>query len=408
MKKKKRDFVSKNKFCSSSTITMALESFEELLERDRQREKDGFERKIKIQKVILGPSNKVIITPYVEEEKLIHGDFEPKSNHGQDIAGHGDGKVGEIIGRKRPFYSTEGEEESGDKGYAGEGSGEEQGIESKMYELGKEFSEKFQLPNLKNKGKKVLADEYTYELTDRFKGTGQLLDKKETLKSIIKTNVQLGRIDKDNNDLSRVVVGPADKIYRILSKERVYKSQAVVFFVRDYSGSMAGEATKAILKQHFVIFSWLVVQYQRLVIPRFIVHDVAAKEIKTERYFSEIVSNGGTQIYSAYKKINEIVENENLSRDYNIYVFHGTDGEDFDDGRKVIPEIKKMLSYTNRFGVCIIKSGNKYHKSEFEQYVEKEGINNEKELFRMHVMTTEDIKNEEKIIESIKSLISQD
>ena len=33
---------------------------------------------------------------------------------------------------------------------------------------------------------------------------------------------------------------------------------------------------------------------------------------------------------SAYTLVNEIVQKENLARDYNIYVFHGTDGDDWD------------------------------------------------------------------------------
>ena len=50
---------------------------------------------------------------------------------------------------------------------------------------------------------------------------------------------------------------------------------------------------------------------------------------------------------SNYKKITKTVEGESLARDYNIYVFQGTDGDDGDDGREAIPEIQKILSYVN-------------------------------------------------------------
>ena len=47
---------------------------------------------------------------------------------------------------------------------------------------------------------------------------------------------------------------------------------------------------------------------------------------------------------SAYKLVNKIVETENLVRDYNIYIFHGTDGDDWDTtGKETIPELEKML-----------------------------------------------------------------
>ena len=51
-------------------------------------------------------------------------------------------------------------------------------MESSAYDLGRILTEKFELPNLKDKGKKRSLTRYTYDLTDRHKGFGQLLDKK--------------------------------------------------------------------------------------------------------------------------------------------------------------------------------------------------------------------------------------
>ena len=386
----------------------SLESFEELLKRDEQREKDGFPKKIKIGKVLAG-LGKVIAVPYVKEEKLIHGEFEPKVDEEgnvlweeENIAGHGEGEVGDVIDEGSP----EGED-GGDEPQAGSEPGEH-GIEADAYKIGKELSEKFQLPNLKDKGKKIPTDEYIYDLTDRHRGSGQLLDKKETLKSIVRTNIALGRLDKDNVDTSKLIVSPQDKVYRVLSREKIWKSQAVVFFLRDYSGSMSGEPTKAVLTQHLVIYSWFLVQYEKLVIPRFIVHDTNAEEVSVEDYFKKS-AGGGTFIPSGYRKIIEIVEGEALSRDYNIYVFQGTDGDDFDDGQEAIPEVQKILGFVNRMGVCVLKDP--YYgddrETAFEQYAQEGGILDEKELFRMHVMSSAGVTEEDNI-EAIKALIAQD
>ncbi len=395
----------------SPSPLVSLESFEDLLKKDEQREKDGFPKKIKIGRILAGPG-KVIAVPYVEEEKLIHGEFEPKEpsddgngeegeggGEGESVAGSGEGEVGDVIAEKSP----EGEGE-GDDSQAGDEPGEH-GIEAEAYKIGKELSEKFQLPNLKDRGKKVPTDQYIYDLTDRHRGSGQLLDKKETLKSIVKTNIALGRLDMDHIDTTKLVVGPNDKVYRVLSREKVWKSQAVVFFLRDYSGSMYGEPTKAVVTQHLMIYAWLLVQYEKLVIPRFIVHDTEAKEITVNKYYRASV-NGGTFIYSAFKLVNEIVQNEGLDRDYNIYVFYGSDGEDFDDGRQTIPEIKKILGYTNRMGVCVVKYGDR--ESEFEKYVKKGNVLDNRELFRMHAMDISGGVTDEKNIEAIKALITQD
>ena len=386
---------------------MASESLDEILRRDKQREEDGFERKIKIRRILVG-QNKIIAIPYVEEEKLIHGDFEPNGEHGEDEAGQGMGEIGDVIA-EIPLDNGEGEgDEEGDEGdsRAGEGEGEH-GIESEAYQLGKELSERLKLPNLKDRSKKVPTDEYTYDLTDRHRGSGQLIDKKETLKNIIESNMILGRFDINNPDTTNLVVSPRDKVYRILSKERVWKSKAVVFFLRDYSGSMDGDPTKAIVSQHLMLYSWLLSEYEKLVIPRFIVHDTEAKEVSPGAYFTKN-DGGGTFIPAGYQKINEIVEKENLVKDYNIYVFQGTDGDDGDDGEIALPEIEKILSYVSRMGVSVLKRNyNPDKDSGFEKYIKKSKLLDRKNLFRMHAMTSQNVTDKDNE-EAISALVAQD
>jgi len=214
-------------------------------------------------------------------------------------------------------------------GGAGSGEGSEHEIESSAYDLGRILGEKFELPNLKSKGKKRSLTRYTYDLTDRHEGSGQLLDKKATLRKIIETNIALDNIaDPEDIDPARLLVSPQDEVYRILSKEKDYESQAMVFFLRDYSGSMAGKPTEVVVTQHVLIYSWLLFQYEKQVETRFILHDTVAKEVSDfYTYYNSSVA-GGTRCESAYRLVNEIVEAGNLARDYNIYVFHGTDGDD--------------------------------------------------------------------------------
>lgn len=388
---------------------MSLDSFDELLERDKQREEDGFKKKIRIRRILID-RGKVIVIPYVEEEKLIHGDFEPTREHGEDEAGQGEGKVGDVIIEipLRGDEDGEGDEdaEEGEDSIAGEGEGQH-GIETGAYQLGKELSEKLQLPNLREKSKKVPTNEYVYDLTDRHRKSGQLLDIKETLKSIIKGNLALGRFDIKHIDPTKLVVAPQFKIFRILSRERAWKSQAVVFFLRDYSGSMEGDPTQAVVNQHLMIFSWLLFEHEHLVIPRFIVHDTVAKEVSVRSYFTEN-AGGGTLIPSGYHKINEIVESEELAKDYNVYVFQGTDGDDSDDGEKAIPEIEKILTYVNRMGVSVLKRPYLRDKdSVFEKYIKASGFLEIKDLFRMHVMSSQDVTDEDNE-EAIKVLVAQD
>ncbi|MDP3731361.1 MAG: DUF444 family protein [bacterium] len=386
---------------------MGNETFDELLKRDEQRVADGFKKKIKLKRVLVG-HDKVLTVPYVEEEKLLHGDFEPTGEHGEDEAGRGEGEIGDIIARSRPQGGggDSGDDEDDDSSDAGEGNGGEHGLESDIFQLGKELTEKLKLPNLKDKGKKVPTDDYIYDLTDRHRGSGQFLDRKETLKSIIKSNVALGLVSGDNVDPSKLAIGPHDYIFRVLSKEKVWKSPAVVFFMRDYSRSMYGAPTKAVVDQHLMIYSWLMVQHEKLVIPRFIVHNAEAKEVPAHRYFGAN-SSGGTFIPSGYSKIMEIIVEENLARNYNLYLFQGTDGEDDDDGQVAIPWVKKLLEFFNRIGVSVLNTFRGEQKTVFEKYIAEGGFLDQKDLFRMHVMSSKN-PSETDNQEAVKALIAQD
>ncbi len=172
-------------------------------------------------------------------------------------------------------------------------------------------------------------------MTDKHRGFGQILDKKATLRRILETNIALGNLPDINDiDPTGFLISPSDKIYRILSREKDYESQAMVFFLRDYSGSMSGKPTELVVSQHVLIYSWLLYQYEKQVESRFILHDTEASEVPDfYTYYNSKVA-GGTKVASAYKLVNEIVNKENLIRDYNIYVFHGTDGDDWDTNGK--------------------------------------------------------------------------
>ncbi|MGD8301373.1 MAG: DUF444 family protein [Desulfobacterales bacterium] len=389
-----------------STHSTSLRSIDELLERDKQREKDGFPRKINVGRLIKpgkGGKDKVVVVPSTVEEKFIH-DPSLQASEDEPYGGSGDGEEGEVIG-EQPIHQPD----AGDGTGPGQGEGAQHEMESNAYDLGRILTEKFQLPNLKDKGKKRSLTRYTYDLTDRHQGFGQLLDKKATLKKIVETNIHLGNLpDVSEIDPSQFLVSPADMVYRVLSREKDYESQAMVFFLRDYSGSMAGRSTELVVAQHVMIYSWLLYQYAMQVETRFILHDTEASEVKDfYTYYNSAVA-GGTQVSSAYRLVNEIVEKENLSRDYNIYIFHGTDGDDWDtDGKESIPQLEKMLRYASRIGISIAEHTQEAtHNTEVEKYLKKSGLLTEKpEFIRLDVMPEN--AGEPRLIDGIKHLISE-
>ncbi len=392
----------------------SIHSLEYLLERDALREKDGFPRKIRIGKIVkpgTDGDNKIVVVPTTVEEKFIHDTLRPRDEgegkgegEGEQGSegGAGEGEEGEVIG-EQPVH-----EQQGGAGGAGQGEGGGHEIESNAYELGRVLTEQFRLPNLQEKGKKRSLTRYVYDLTDKNRGFGQVLDKKATMRRIIQTNISLKRVTPEKPiDAENLLISPRDRVYRILSKEKDFESQAVVFFVRDYSGSMGGTPTELVVNQHVLLYSWLIYQYENQVETRFILHDLEAKEVEDFYTYYNLQVAGGTQVSSAYALVNEIVEQEQLERDYNIYVFHGTDGDDWDTkGEKALPELRRMLAYASRVGITIAE--NSYSttgRSEVEIYLRNSGLLEEKsDLLRLDVLDRE--TNETRLIEGIRALIS--
>ena len=143
-------------------------------------------------------------------------------------------------------------------------------------------------------------------------------------------------------------------------------------------------------------------EYADSVIAIFILHDNTAKRASGfNEYFSASI-NGGTVIATAYQLVNKIVEDEGFERDYNIYVFHGTDGDDWDTkGEASVPAIKKCLTYVNRLGITIVgREG-----TVFEKVIkDAKFITESPKEFRMDVLPED--SDQKKIGEGIRKLVS--
>lgn len=384
-----------------------LKTLEELLEQDKKREEDGFPRRIRLGKIVKPTKDKkakVVVVPSTTEPKFYHDDS--ITEDGEDnTGGSGEGEEGEVIGEQQ----AQPEEGEGEGQGAGEGQGTNHDIASDAFDLGRIITEKFELPNLKTKGNKRSLTRYTYDLTDRNRRFGQVLDKKATMKKIVGTNIVLGNINpQEGFNPEDLIINPNDEIYRILSKEKDFESQAVVFFLRDYSGSMQGAPTEVIGTQHLLIYSWLMYQYQNNVQTRFILHDTEAKEVPDFYTYYKSQVAGGTRVAPAFELVNKIVEEENLAADNNIYIFHGTDGDDWDsDGKSLKEAIEKMLLYANRVGITVAKnSWGASQATTIEKTMDSSGLLKDKsDLIKLDAFPA-DGATEERIMEGIKNIVS--
>ncbi|MBX3042150.1 MAG: DUF444 family protein [Candidatus Kapabacteria bacterium] len=388
------------------TLQVMLQTIEDLISRDDQREKDGFPRRIRLGRIVKPNKNnqKVVVVPTTTEPKFYHDDSVTSDE--QETGGTGDGQEGEVIG-EAPAESQQGEGEGQGAGQGGDGEGHD--VVADAFDLGRILTQKFQLPNLKVKGKKRSFTKYKYDLTDRNRRTGQLLDKKATLRKIIQTNILLGNLDEDGLiDPEKMVLNPQDEIYRILSAEKDFETQAVVFFLRDYSGSMQGKPTESVTSQHLLIYSWLMYQYNENVETRFILHDQTAKEVKDFHTYHNSSVAGGTNVFPAFELVNKIIEEESLYIDNNIYVFYGTDGDDWDsDGKRALEETEKILVHANRMGITVARNTWTTGTTTVERYFEQSGLlKNKPDLIRIDAFSANDA-DEARLIEGIKKLVEQ-
>ena len=135
--------------------------------------------------------------------------------------------------------------------------------------------------------------------------------------------------------------------------------------------------------------------------------DTEAREVENFQAYYQMQVAGGTQVSSAYRLVNQIVAEEELARDYSIYVFHGTDGDDWDTGGdKALPELREMIRYASRVGVTIAEHNPPTPGgTEVARYLRSSGLLAEKpDLVRLDVMTED--ADEPRLIEGIRTLIS--
>lgn len=257
--------------------------------------------------------------------------------------GSGDEKVGDIV-----------DIDSGDGAEKGKGAGNQPGseyyeAEITMEELQRLVFEDLGLPYLTPRKKK---DEQTTIVFDdiRKKRSPSNLDVMRTAYA----NMQRRALETGKAELGEVI--PED--FRVRTwRERIKEDQdALVVFMRDVSGSM-GEFESYIARS----FSWWTVAFLGYKYPNvqklFIAHEFEAHEVTEEQFFKR-GEGGGTRISSANQLALDVINQRFSPDDYNIYVYHISDGVNWgQDNQHCIELVKRMLKLPiNQYGYLQIGS----------------------------------------------------
>jgi uncharacterized sporulation protein YeaH/YhbH (DUF444 family) len=302
----------------------------------------------------------------------------------------GDGEPGDPLGQGE-------QEQPGGQGEAGSGDGEHVlEVDVSMADLAEILGEELQLPNIEDKGKSRIARKRERYVGLRKVGPNSLRHFQRTYRQALRRQISAGSYDP-----KRPVIIPVrdDLRFRSFKTEIEPIANAVILYMMDVSGSMGDEQKEIVRIESFWIDTWLRHQYQGLE-TRFIIHDAVAREVDRDTFFKTRES-GGTMISSAYKLAADLIEQHYPAHEWNIYLFHFSDGDNWsvDDTLLCVQLMKdKLLPVANAF--CYGQVESPYGSGQFIKDLDEHFKGDERVL-------TSEIKDRDAIMDSIKDFLGK-
>lgn len=343
----------------------------------------------------------------------------PKFRHGKPIEGEGSGEgedegkgngVGQGPGQKGTPIGPPEQGGEGEGKKAGEGEGEHPlEVDITIEELAKMLQEELELPNIKPKGKKknIFSEEDIYKGLRR-KGPDALFRFQHSYLEAIRRQIAS---EEYNPEDPIVIITKEDMRYLSWKKEKEPIANAVIIYMMDVSGSMSGEHRDIARKISFWVDTWIKSQYKE-VESVYVIHDYEAQEVD-EKAFYESMASGGTRIFSAYELANQIIDKKYPQRDWNIYMFQYSDGDNWGTNNEEIDILdKELLQKSNLFcygQIDLVPSWASYYsdlnwelgefKKELDMYKTENKGDNAKKL------VTASVQNEGDIYQTLKTFL---
>ncbi|MEE9218649.1 MAG: DUF444 family protein [Acidobacteriota bacterium] len=265
---------------------------------------------------LIGRKGKNLVSIPLPQIDIPHFTFAPHQHTG---VGQGDGEVGTVLGA--------GEPEDG-SGKAGDRPGAHiLEVDITLEELAQILGEELELPDIENKGRKNIISQ-----RDRYTGIARsgpesLRHFRRTYRQALKRQIASRLYDPRNPVIIPI---REDRRYRSWKTSKLPQSNAAIIYMMDVSGSMGDEQKEIVRIESFWIDTWLRSQYEGIDV-RYIVHDAEAREVDQHTFFHTRES-GGTVISSAYKLAEQLVHNHYPPSEWNLYLFHFSDGDNWSQG----------------------------------------------------------------------------
>ena len=288
-------------------------------------------------------NNRIIKVPIrgVKEYRFVYGDNAPGVGQGGDQ----EPQPGQVIGQ-------------GEKGKQPGQPGDQPGVDYyetdvRLDELIELMFEDLELPDLERKRLRQIEVEKQFRQKGyRRKGVRVRLDKKRTARSRLKRKKASHRRDLTGH--SRFPFHKDDLRYHHSASDLRRESNAVVLCIMDTSGSMDTMKKYLARSFFFILYQFISTRYQNVEIV-FIAHHTEAQEVTEEDFFHKGES-GGTFISSGYNKAIEIINERFHPALWNVYVFHCSDGDNFEsDNPAALKAATELARSSNLFGYGEIK-----------------------------------------------------
>jgi uncharacterized sporulation protein YeaH/YhbH (DUF444 family) len=274
----------------------------------------------------------------------VHDIDTPTFRYGDNSGGvgMGEGQEGQSVGQRG-------------KGQGGEQEGRHiLEVDVSLEELADILAEELSLPRIKPRGQHKITT-----IRDKFTGIrpvgpASLRSFKRTYREALKRQLAVGTYDPKNPIIIPI---KNDLRFRTWNQVKKPQSNAVIVYMMDVSGSMGDEQKELVRLEAFWIDTWLRRNYEGIE-SRYIVHDVRAAEVDKKTFFS-VKEDGGTRISSAFTCCEELLRQHYDPTDWNIYLFHFSDGDNSSDSdNKVCVKLieEKLLPMSNMFGYCQVAS----------------------------------------------------
>ncbi len=287
----------------------------------------------------------------------------------------------------------------------GQGAGNDEGehvieVDVDLDEMLDIIGEMLALPNIQEKGKKkkIISERIRYDNLRKV-GPEATLDIRRTVKNAIIRSIMSGDYQPERDEHPIFQIARDDKRHKVWEVVQQRTTNAVIIAMMDISGSMGDEQKDIVRTEMFWIESWLKRQYKGLEIV-YIVHDTKARMVDQETFY-RISEGGGTNISSAYHLCRQAMEDLYHPKDWNIYPFHFSDGDNWssDDDTQCIDLLKKhILPHVNQFSYAQVVS--KWGSGKFKEVLEKQLSEQERKNLVISV-----IKEKDGILESIKEFL---